>query len=144
MDGRQAHAREHPIEVTRTVRLNAVEFADALVGLRREMTGGEHRFHLAALGTFEVDGQIVTPGNRAGYRSSIPGRLWSNGGDTVAPVDIEVVADSAVSFLTLRSRGDLPQRWQRDIDAFFDLARAALDELCEELLFHAAARDRRA
>ncbi len=143
MDGRRARASGRHIEVTRTVRLDAAAFADALVGLRREMTGIDHRFHLGDRGTFELDARLSPPGPRSLGRAELNGRLWNPNGDSVAPVRITATSDDSVTIVALLPTREIADWFADHLAEYLDLAHAALDELCEELLFHAA-NERRA
>jgi hypothetical protein len=142
MDGRRARASGRHIEVTRTVRLGAAAFADALVGLRREMTGLDHRFHLGDRGTFELDARLSPPGPSSLGRAELNGRLWNPSGDSVVPVRIRATSDDGVTIVALLPSRDIADWFADHLAEYLDLAHAALDELCEELLYHAAVERR--
>lgn len=139
MDGRDAH-----IEMTRTVRLPASQLADALVGLRREMTGRSQTFRLGERGTFELDAGLspprpVAPGaSLVSIAIELRGRLWNPDGSAVTAVRLRAESDDAATIVVLVPSGEVAQWFRDHLAHYLDLAHAALDELCEELLFHAA------
>jgi hypothetical protein len=142
MDGRQVRASGRHIEVTRTLRLDTSAFADALVGLRREMTGVAQQWQLGDRGSFELDSRLSPPGPRSLGRADLTGRLWSPAGDAVAPVRITAASDDTVTVITLLPSGN-PGAWFVDhAPELCDLAQAAVDELCEELLYHSSVERR--
>jgi hypothetical protein len=125
------------IELSRTLPLSESALADALVGLRREALGTRLRWSLGARGSLEVDARARPA--RAASRVVCTGTLRDPHGETVALVHLHAWPHDRATDITLA--GDT--RASRESSA---LARAALDELCEDLLWHAAreARARRA
>lgn len=112
--------------------------------LRMRTTGDFHRrWTLGGRGSFEIDGDVVEITPRAGARSRaihLPGRLWDPAGTTMTGIDVEVhtAADDEVD-VALSPVQRLPA-WFRDDELahWSELAHSALDELCEEMLWHAS------
>lgn len=154
-DGRDAH-----IEMTRTLRLPATQLADALVGLRREMTGRSQRFGLGDRGTLELDANVSPPGPIVAGSAGAPaepatpvlsatpvvtelrGRLWNPDASAVARVRVHTHSDETATIIVLVPVGEIAPWFRAHIAEYLDLAHAALAELCEELLFHAASQRR--
>jgi hypothetical protein len=117
----------------------------AVMQLRRDAPGARRRWSLGERGSFEMqaDAVAVGPVRAANNHLHIAGRLWDPAGTTMTGVDVEVcpVADEAVE-VAISPAQRLPE-WFRDHDLehWHDLARAALDELCEELLWYASRPD---
>ena len=132
------------IRVARAIALNAIETAAAILGVRREMQGATHRWNLGAYGSFEIDGQFVgltlNAQRRVGdQRIETTGRLWSP--DGMAVVGVTVALESAFAPPTQASitvANHLPPYFNDNADGLRALALAALEELCEEILYHAA------
>jgi hypothetical protein len=137
MDGRHAH-----IEVTRTLRLDTASFADALVGLRREMAGLSQHWNLGDRGSFELDSRLSPPARRSLGRSDLTGRLWNTAGDAIAPVRITATSDDLVTVVALLPNGTAGSWFETHLHEHVGLAHAAVDELCEELLYHASQQRR--
>ena len=137
MDAREAH-----VEVTRTLRIDTAAFADALVGLRREMAGLTQLWNLGDHGSFELDARLSPPGRRSLGRSDLTGRLWNTDGSALAPVRITATSDEVVTVVALLPNGPAGQWFADHVHEHVDLAHAALNELCEELLYHATQQRR--
>ena len=140
-----AESNAQHIGVARSVPLNAIQTGAAVLAFRREIPGASQRWTLGSLGSFEIDSQFVgltlvaqkLPGEQ---RIATTGRLWSPDGMAVAGV--EVALESALApptQLSIVPTAALPPTFANVLDAYFALANAALTELCEELLYHAAA-----
>lgn len=137
MDGRNPQ-----LEVTRTLRLDTASFADALVGLRREMTGLAQLWSLGERGSFELDARLSNSRTSSLVRSDLTGRLWDPAENALVPVQIIATSDDVATVIALLPVGE-PGVWFTDhVSEFRDLAHAAVDELCEALLFHAAQQRR--
>ncbi len=129
----------------KTVALNAIETAAAVLGVRREMSGALQRWSLGDHGTFEMDSQFVgltlSSQSRAGdQRIETTGRLWSP--DGMAVVGIAIALESALApptQVTIIPTTTLPPTFANNLESLRVLTFAAIEELCEELLFHAAA-----
>ena len=137
MDGRHAH-----IEVTRTLRLDNASFADALVGLRREMAGLSQHWNLGSRGSFELDARMSASARRSLGRSDLTGRLWNAEGNALVPVRITAKSDELITVVALLPNGNAGTWFAAHVHEHVDLAHAAVDELCEELLYHASQQRR--
>ena len=137
-------AMNDELRIGRAVSLNSIETAAAVLGVRREMSGAHHRWTLGVYGVFEMDSQFVgltlSAQTRAGdQRIETTGRLWSP--DGMAVVSIAIALESALApptQVTMTPTSTLPPTFSNDLTALRTLALAALEELCEELLYHAA------
>jgi hypothetical protein len=114
--------------------------------LRRDYPEARRRWTLGEHGSFEMRAEIVEIAARfhGGHTElHMSGRLWDPAGTTMTGVDVEMrpVNRTAVD-VVLQPSQRLPE-WFRehDLEHWRELAHAALDELCEELLFYAS-RDR--
>ena len=114
--------------------------------LQMRVTGDFHRrWSLGSRGSFEIDGDVVELETHAHRTHAIhlPGRVWSPNGSHMARVDAEVHSvmgetDDAVE-VTVSPAQRLPE-WFRANEhvAWLAIAQAALDELCEEVLWRAS------
>ena len=135
---------EQAIRAGRSVGLNAIETAVAVLGLRREMSGALQRWTLGTHGTFEMDSQFVgltlsAQSCRGDQRIETTGRLWSP--DGMAVVSVAIALESALApptQVSITVASLLPPTFAHDLVGLRTLAHAALAELCEEVLFHAA------
>ena len=135
---------DQEIRAGRTVSLNAIETAAAVLGLRREMSGAFQRWTLGPFGVFEMDSQFVgltlsAQTRRGDQRIETTGRLWSP--DGMAVVSVSVALESALApptQLSISVSSQLPPTFANNLVGLRALAHAALEELCEEVLFHAA------
>jgi hypothetical protein len=132
------------IEVTRALPVDAVLLEDMLLGLRRDAQGAALRWTLGERGIAEVD-TAFAPGARGDDdmpKWSASARLWDARGLVVAGAIVSITAttpDGAT--LAVRPSTALPSWWEVRLPAFLDLLHAVLDEIAEELLWHAT-RDR--
>jgi hypothetical protein len=141
MVGETAHEE---IRAGRTVGLNAIETAAAVLGLRREMSGAFQRWTLGPYGTFEMDSHFIgltlsAQTRRGDQRIETSGRLWSP--DGMAVVSVTVALESSLApptQVSLTVASQLPPTFALNMVGLRALAFAALEELCEEVLFHAA------
>lgn len=113
----------------------------ALLALRRD-SGFHRRWTLGAHGSFELQGDIVDIESSRHQRHGVhlAGRLWDPAGTTMTGVDIELhPIEADVVEISMHPAQSLPS-WFRndDLEHWSDLAHVALDELCEELLWHAS------
>ncbi len=133
---------EGDVEVARLLEMDAPSSANAVLALRRELGGADLRWTLGGLGTFELDaafvGMQLTGGSPFDHqRITTTARLWSPNGAAVVPVDVTLAsARRPPSELSIAPSVPLPPSFAADVDAYEALARAALDELAEELLYH--------
>ena len=128
------------IRVSRTLPIDGALLGDVLLRLRRDSSSAPLRWTLGECGAAEVDVNFVSETSGGGGETwSTPARVWDASGRSVAAVALllTVTAPDAVE-LSLEPTVALTPLWQRRRRDLLDLARAALDELSEELLWHAA------
>ena len=129
------------ISVARAVPIDAALVRDVLVRLRRDVAGSVVRWTLGGLGVAELDVEffpVLTAAGETIPAWSSTARLWDTNGVALVHVTIElrvVAADGCA--LTLRPEESLAPWWSDRLPALLDLAHATLDELAEELLWHA-------
>jgi hypothetical protein len=133
------------IVVTRALPIDAVLLAEVLLGLRRDAADTALRWSLGDRGIAEVDSQFapVEPSRgRDAAAWSTSARLWDGRGLVVAGASVVIVASTPdTATLTVQPSRTLPAWWEARLAAFLDLVHAFVDELAEELLWHAT-RDR--
>jgi hypothetical protein len=131
--------------VARSLAIDAALARDVLIRLRRDVDGGIARWTLGGHGTAEVDVDffpILTAYGDASPAWSSTARLWARNGIAMLPATVELRAAAVDTCeLTLRPATPLAPWWANRTPALIDLARAALDELGEELLWHATRAD---
>jgi hypothetical protein len=120
--------------VTRTVAIDGAFLGDVLLYLRRDAAGPVLRWTLGDRGTVEIDACFDTCDT--GWKTAA--RLWSPNGLAVAAAVVHATSlQSDEVVLTLEPT--LPPRgWGDRAEPFATLAESALDELAEELLWHAS------
>jgi hypothetical protein len=133
------------ISVARALPIDAALVSNVLIRLRRDVPGAVARWSLGNRGAAEVDVEFfpifsetdpVTPG------WSTSARLWDNDGIAMLVAVIEIAAATVDTCkLTLRPATDLAPWWTSRLPALQELALATLDELSEELLWHATRDD---
>jgi hypothetical protein len=131
------------IEVTRALPIDAGLLDDVLLGLRRDADGAALRWTLGDHGIAEVE-STFTPdahGEDDVPTWSASARLWDARGLVVAGAVVSIAATTDGGVLTVRPSTALPSWWEVRLGAFLDLLHAVLDEIAEELLWHAT-RDR--
>ena len=123
------------LSVARTLPIDSALLGDVLLRLRRDAADGVLCWKLGGRGSAEIDVGFTSVG--ADWTAS--GRIWDPAGLALAAVTLrlESSADDTVE-LTLQPARTLPSGWQTRPAAFADLARAVVDELAEELLWHGA------
>ncbi len=131
-----------PTDVTRILEIDAASFADALVGLRRESAGLSQCWKLGNLGSFELDARVSPPVGRSASHIQLTGRLWAPDFPALTSVNIFALCNDEGSVLMLTPAVALSGWFLENEAAYVSLATAALDELGEELLFHASAQRR--
>ena len=122
------------IAVARTLPIDGALLGNVLLRLRRDTEGAAVQWTLGDHGTAELDVNFVP--DEAGWRTAA--RLWQRNRLAVVTVTFALrrVADDTLE-LRLETVSDLPEWWRANLDAFVVLARAFVDELAEELLWHA-------
>jgi hypothetical protein len=115
----------------------------ALLRMRRE-GGFQQRWTLGRAGSFELDADVVEI--HAADRTHegtihLPGRLWDPDGTTMVGIDVEVHASGRDAIDVAVAPSQVLPDWFRadDLARWTELAHATLDEICEELLWHARA-----
>jgi hypothetical protein len=122
------------ISIGRTLPIDGALLDDVMLRLRRDSVTPALCWTLGKLGGAEVDARFTS----TGPSWTTEARLWSHAGRAVTAATLHLEATGADEVrLTLEPvipaarAGDF-QNWE-----LLDLARAAVDELAEELLWHA-------
>jgi hypothetical protein len=123
------------ISVTRTLAIDGALLGDVLLRLRRDCGPGPLRWTLGDRGVAEVDVKFTSVGNTW----TTTARVWDAGGLAVAGVALRLdyTGTDAVQ-LTLQPTTALTPFWLEREEELLELAHAAIDELSEELLWHAS------
>ena len=123
------------MSVARTLPIDGALLGDVILRLRRDSTMPALRFTLGNRGTAEIDVCFTSVGS--GWTTTA--RLWSHGGLVVTPSTLQLMATGADEVcLTLEPVLPATPAGRNPGCDLLDLARAALDELAEELLWHAS------
>ena len=119
---------------TRTLPVDAVLLDEAVLQIRRDTEGSVLRWTLGRRGAAEVETDFVRHG--LGWTTSV--RLWNASGLAVAAAMLRCMPAGADQVcVTLEpTLPAAPAVWGDDGAELFDLARVALDEFAEELLWH--------
>jgi hypothetical protein len=129
----------------RALPIDATLLSAVLLRMRRDASGRMARWTLGERGAMELDVHFspvpTTPGvSGPVWRST--GRLWDPDRLGLAPITVEVLANAADECgLQLLPEAPLQPWWQERTAALVALANAAIDELAEELLWHASRID---
>jgi hypothetical protein len=123
------------IKVARTLPIDGALIGDVLLRLRRDAQSASVRWSLGERGAVEVDVNFVSDGPAW----CATGRIWDRSGLAVALVAwrLDARTDNDVE-LTVMPAADLSPWWQTRVPDLLDLMHAAVNELAEELLWHAA------
>ena len=122
------------ISVSRTLPIDGALLADVVRRLRRDAAGPALRWTLGDLGSAEVDINFVS--GRDGFGTVA--RVWDPRGLAVASVALSLTAVAADAIqLRLRPTTALTPWWQERVGELLELAQAIINELAEELLWHA-------
>jgi hypothetical protein len=130
--------KSQTITVSRTLPIDGALIGDVLRRLRRDADDASLRWTLGERGSVDVDVDFITePGLREAWSSRA--RIWDPSCVALvnARVEISVVAPDAAQ-LAITPTAELSPWWQERLPAFLDLVHAVVDELAEELLYHAA------
>jgi hypothetical protein len=121
--------------VARTLPIDGALLGDVMLRLRRDTPASLLRWTLGDRGTAEVDACFTS----AGPAWTTKARLWNRAGLAVTVATLQLVATGADEVrLTLEPTvPPAPPSETNQGRELLDLARAALDELAEELLWHA-------
>jgi hypothetical protein len=122
------------MSVARTLPIDGALLGDVMLRLRRDTSSGRLRWTLGNRGAAEVDVCFTS----AGPAWTTTARLWSHAGMVVTPARLQLLATAEDEVrLTLEPLLPAAPAGSRQGCDLLDLARAALDELAEELLWHA-------
>jgi len=122
------------ISVSRTLPIDGALLSDVFLRLRRDSTSPALRWTLGDRGVAEVE---------VGFTSNGPvwttaARLWSGSGLAVTAASVRCVATGPDEVrLTLEPTLPPAPAWGHQGRQMLDLVRATVDELAEELLWHA-------
>jgi hypothetical protein len=125
------------ISVVRQLPIDPALVNGMLLGLRRDTPGSAAGWSLGRRGSGEVDVDF--------FRTGAPDPTWTTTArlwDAEALAVVRAVVDLTVTGpdsceVSIRPNLPLAPWWSSRLPALVDLARAALDELAEELLWHA-------
>lgn len=130
------------IFVARALPIDAALVGDVLIRLRRDAPKSVARWTLGGRGVAELDADffpILTATDADTPAWSTTARLWDPEGVAMLQVIVELRAVAVDGCeLTVRPVLPLAPWWSARLDALLDLAHATLDELAEELLWHAS------
>ena len=131
------------IAVVRELPIDAALVRDVLVQLRRDALGCPITWTLGARGSADLDAEFFPVPTEADDAPDHPAwtttaRLWDPDGLAVVHAVVEITAVAPdVCELTIRPELPLTPWWSARGQMLEALAQAALDELGEELLWHA-------
>jgi hypothetical protein len=122
------------MSVERTLPIDGALLSDVLLRLRRDSVASALRWTLGTRGVAEVDVSFTTEGAQWTTKA----RLWNHAGLAVAAATVRVEA-TAVDAVRVSLEPTLPPApaWGETAEELTELARAVVDELAEELLWHA-------
>jgi hypothetical protein len=130
------------MSLARALPIDAALMSDVLIKLRRDISGSVARWTLGEHGAAEVDIEffpisVAEDAFRPAW--STTARIWDTEGVALAHLVIELNV-VAVDECTLSVRPELPLApwWSTRVHELLDLEQATLDELSEELLWHAS------
>jgi hypothetical protein len=133
------------ISVARSLPIDAALVSNVLIRLRRDVAGGVARWTLGGRGSAEIDVEffpIVAEAGAIDPAWSSTARLWDPDGVAMLAAVVEIRAATVDTCeLALRPTTDLAPWWNARLPALMELAHATLDELGEELLWHASRGD---
>jgi len=133
-----------PGGVTRALPIDATLLNGVLLRLRRDAERPVARWTLGPHGSMELDVDFlpVLGAGRLGATWTSAVTLWPHDQVALARMTVEIgVRAVDMCEIALRPAGALDPRWGAHEPALRDLAHAALDEIAEELLWHATRGD---
>ena len=122
------------IKVQRSLAIDGALLSDVLRRLRRDADGTAIRWTLGDRGIAEFDANFTTQGETW----ITIARVWDTTGLVLGQAAIHVRAVSPDEIVLELEPTSLPPWWQDRIPELVDLLHACMDELSEELLWHAA------
>jgi hypothetical protein len=131
------------ITVVRELPIDASLVDEVLARLRRDAAGRPRAYWtLGDRGSADLDVAFTAASDDRTPAWVASGRLCDPEQLAAAGIVVEVrVRDAATCTVELRPSGPLGAWWDARLPEFLDLAHAALDELAEELLWHATRGD---
>jgi hypothetical protein len=120
--------------VTRVVAIDGAFLGDVLLYLRRDAAAPVLRWTLGDRGTAEIDACFDS--FDTGWKATA--RLWSPSGLAVAAAVVYAEAARSDEIALTLEPTLPPAGWGDEAEPFTALAECALDELAEELLWHAS------
>ena len=120
--------------VARTLPVDGALVSDTLLRFRRDAGRQVVRWTLGSTGAVEVDANFMSDGPRF----TTQGRLWDQTGLALLNVTFALAVTAPdTAELTLELPDELSPWWHTRAEQLDALCHAALDELSEELLWHA-------
>ncbi len=126
------------INAARSLPIDAALIGDVLRRLRRDTRGSASSWMLGAHGSAEIDIDFFPAAAAEVPSWTTTARLWDPNAVAMVRATIELTAAEADA-CTLTARPDVPLTpwWSARLPALLALCLATLDELAEELLWHA-------
>jgi hypothetical protein len=124
------------VSATRRLPIDGALVGEILLHLRRDAGGAAIRWTLGDRGVVEVDVNFETEAE-APHAWTVPARLWDTRGMALLNCALEVAATPDAVVVSLESVGPVPVWWHTRIPQLAALIEAAIDELAQELLWHA-------
>ncbi len=130
------------ISVARVLPVDPAQLPGVLLRFRRDAANSTASWTLGSCGAAEVDVHFQPVAAHGGDPDlwATRARLWDRDHMGIVKAVIEVMGASDVSDasdIVLRADGPLVAWWEERLPALLDLAHAAVDELAEELMWHA-------
>lgn len=132
------------ILVERELPIDGALVGACLLRLRRDAIDRRTSWTLGDRGSADLDVHFHHTADDAGPQAglwSTTCRLWERDRLAVTTVIVELRSSAGGCELVVRASDPIPPVWRRDPQDLRDLARAVVDELVEELLWHASRPD---
>ena len=120
------------INVARALPMDGALLGDALLRLRRDAAGTTLCWTLGDHGAVEIDVDFVSAPD---WRTAV--RVWDTGGLALARCTLEISTEVDTVSVRVAVDQPLPPWWTERVPQLLELVQAAVDELSEELLWHA-------
>jgi hypothetical protein len=124
------------VSATRRLPIDGALVSEILLRLRRDAGGASIRWTLGERGVVEVDVNFDTEPS-APLTWTVPARLWDTRGLALLNCTLQVAGMADAVVVSLESVGPVPVWWHTRIPQLAALVEAAIDELAQELLWHA-------